>query len=197
MPYRVLAVCTGNICRSPAVELQLARVLDASVTVASAGTGAMVGHPVSASMAKLLADDGYDVGGFAARQLTPEIVSGSDLILTATPAHRAWVVDRVPGAVRRTLGVVELARLVSTIEPAALATLPPGDDDGRLPALVDLALRERPKHAGRSHADELPDPYGLGDEAYATSYAQVSAAVAGIEAALRGGAGSPGRQAPR
>ena len=186
MPYSVLAVCTGNICRSPAIELRLARALDASVTVASAGTHAVVGHPVSAPMAKLLVDEGYDVGGFAARQLTPELIGGADLVLTATPAHRAWVVDRVPGALRRTLGLAELARLVSTIDPADLAALPAGDDDVRLPALVALALRERPKHAGRAHDDEIVDPYGLGDEAYRTSYAHIGATVRTILAALRG-----------
>ncbi len=185
MPYTVLAVCTGNICRSPAVELQLARAFDGSVTVASAGTGAVVGHPVSAPMAKLLVGEGYDVGGFAARQLTPELVAGADLILAATPAHRAWVVDRVPAAVRRTLGLAELARLVSTVDPAALAGLPSGDDDVRLPALVDLAVRERPRHAGRAHPDEIADPYGLGDDAYLASYVQVSAAVSTIVGALR------------
>ena len=185
MPYRVLAVCTGNICRSPAIELRLARALDRSVTVTSAGTRAMVGHPVSAPMSRLLLAEGYDVGGFAARQLTPGLIAGADLVLTATPAHRAWVVDRVPAAVRRTLGLAELARLVATIDPAALAALPTGDDDARLPALVDLALRERPKHAGRRHEDEIVDPYGLGDDVYRASYEHISKTVGTIAGALR------------
>ena len=38
-PFRVLTVCTGNICRSPAVERLLAAALgpDADVEVSSAG----------------------------------------------------------------------------------------------------------------------------------------------------------------
>jgi len=186
MPYTVLAVCTGNICRSPAIELQLASALDASVAVASAGTGALVGHPVHAPMARLLTQGGYDVDGFAARQLTPDLVAGADLILTATPAHRSWVVDRVPAAVRRTLALAELARLVSTIDPAVLAQLPAADDAGRLRALVDLAVRERPRHAGRRHDDDIADPYRRDDAAYRASYAHVSAAVGTIVGALRG-----------
>lgn len=186
MPYSVLAVCTGNICRSPAIELQLARALDATVTVTSAGTGALVGHPVHAPMARLLLEEGYDVDGFAARQLTPGLLAGADLVLTATPAHRAWVVDRVPGALRRTLGLAELARLAATIEPAALAGLPAASDDVRLPALVELALRERPRHAGRTHDDAIPDPYRRDDAAYRASYGHIGAAVGTLARALRG-----------
>ena len=48
----VLAVCTGNICRSPAVELLLRDRLGAHVDVASAGVGAVVGRLMRRHSAK-------------------------------------------------------------------------------------------------------------------------------------------------
>jgi protein-tyrosine phosphatase len=85
-PLRVLVVCTGNICRSPAVERLLAAGLGAAyrgrdtgglapaIEVASAGTGGMVGWPMPDEMAALVASRGVDPTGFEARQLTPGLV---------------------------------------------------------------------------------------------------------------------------
>ena len=71
-PFSVLAVCTGNICRSPPVERLLTGGLgdDTDVSVASAGVGALVGDPISTPTAALLHQAGVSPDGFAARQLT-------------------------------------------------------------------------------------------------------------------------------
>lgn len=182
MPFAVLAVCTGNICRSPAVETLLRGVLDSSVAVGSAGTNALVGQPVAGPMAELLTAGGFPPAGFAARQLTPELISGADLVLTLTPAHRAWVVDRVPSAVRRTLTVRELGRLSSTLKPG---TVVGQDDAARLAALLPAALQERPRHAGRHHDDDVVDPYGRSAATYRRSYDQILDALTPMMAALR------------
>mgnify|MGYP002738687724 CR=1 FL=1 len=50
-PYRILTVCTGNVCRSPAAERLLEHTLNPSVTVRSAGTRALVGEPIHPPMA--------------------------------------------------------------------------------------------------------------------------------------------------
>ena len=105
MALTVLAVCTGNICRSPAVETLLRTVLDTSVTVRSAGTNALVGRPIAEPMAELLTAGGFPPADFAARQLTPDLVEEADLVLALTPRHRARVVESVPSAVRRTVTV--------------------------------------------------------------------------------------------
>jgi protein-tyrosine phosphatase len=44
--FSILAVCTGNVCRSPAVERLLTGQLFPTVTVSSAGMHALVGHPI-------------------------------------------------------------------------------------------------------------------------------------------------------
>lgn len=67
--YTVLCVCTGNICRSPAAERLLAVALGPTVTVASAGTYAMKGDPISPPMDTFVEQAGGSAASFAARQL--------------------------------------------------------------------------------------------------------------------------------
>ncbi|MEI2828096.1 MAG: hypothetical protein V9F04_18075 [Dermatophilaceae bacterium] len=101
-PARVLVVCTGNICRSPAGERLLRHLLprDRGIEVTSAGTYAVVGHPIEPSMARLLTADGVDVSGFAARRLTETLVAATDLVLTMETGHRTAVVHAPPAGPR-------------------------------------------------------------------------------------------------
>jgi protein-tyrosine phosphatase len=181
MPFTVLAVCTGNVCRSPAVETLLRGVLDTSVTVVSAGTNALVGHPVAQPMADLLTANGFPPDGFAARQLTPEHIEEADLVLALSRMHRTRVVEQVPGAVRRTLTLSELGRLSSTVPPGAVTGQ---DDAARLAALVPAALGERPRHVG-VRTDDVVDPWGQAMTVYRRSYEQVLGALTTVMAAMR------------
>jgi protein-tyrosine phosphatase len=72
--FSILAVCTGNVCRSPAVEGLLASRLGPSVHVSSAGTHALVGHPISEPMAALLRDSGVEPDSFEARRLSEQML---------------------------------------------------------------------------------------------------------------------------
>src|SRR5664279_2530252 len=88
---RILIVCTGNICRSPFIERLLHRQLDEHrprfaqrILVHSAGTGAVTGSAMDKCAAAQLLAHGGDPTGFRARDLTPDLIAESDLILTAT-----------------------------------------------------------------------------------------------------------------
>jgi protein-tyrosine phosphatase len=74
-------VCTGNICRSPMAEALLARRLRGRGTVGSAGTSALVGHPVEPLALELMTARGFDLSAHRARQLTPELLRAFDLVL--------------------------------------------------------------------------------------------------------------------
>lgn len=180
--FTILAVCTGNICRSPAVERLLATHLGPGVQVRSAGVRAVVGAPVPAPMTSLLAGDGVDAGGFAARQLTPAMLQESNLVLALTRDHRSRIVDLYPGAVRRTFTLRELARLVDGIDPA---TLEGADVAQRLTNLLPLAAAQRGQRGSVPDDDDVVDPYGHGDDVYARSYAELTTAVNAITAVLR------------
>jgi protein-tyrosine phosphatase len=72
----VLFVCLGNICRSPLAEAafrQEAERRGLDVEIDSAGTGAWhVGHPPDRRAQAVARRHGIDIGGYRARQVTPE-----------------------------------------------------------------------------------------------------------------------------
>lgn len=78
----------GNICRSPTAELLLRNALATSpITVASAGLAARVGEGMEPAAREILEDRGHSAQAFKARQLTPDIVNESDLILVMEKEH--------------------------------------------------------------------------------------------------------------
>jgi len=123
----VLFVCTGNICRSPTAE-RLAVAFGGSRRVprfdtSSAGTRAVVGHPIHAEAAPVLEQLGGDPSHFAARQLTVKIASAADLILTMTRAHRVAVLELAPNRLQRTFTLSEASRLISEHGARTIADL--------------------------------------------------------------------------
>lgn len=106
-PLRVMALCLGNICRSPVAEALLRRELAAAgveATVVSAGTGDWhVGRPADPRSQTVAAAHGLELGG-RARQLGPADFSGQDVIL-AMDANNAEDARRLapPGAQARIL----------------------------------------------------------------------------------------------
>lgn len=170
-PFRVLFVCIGNVCRSPVGERLLASRLPTDrFEVSSAGVGAMVGYAMSKYAAEELRSYGGDPTGFAARQLTPEIVEQSHLVLTATRELRSQVLAELPGALRRTFTILEFAALAEHAEGAT-----PVD-------VVKWAGTHR-SLAGNVEQD-VPDPYRRGAEAHARAAAAIDAAVQQIAKGL-------------
>ena len=165
--FRVLVVCTANICRSPYIEARLRHELmrsgAAGVAVESAGTRALTGEPMAAESSELLARAGVDSDpGFRARQITVPMLERADLVLTATRDHRAQVLDVSPAALRRTLTLTEFAGLLTVAPP------PLGPSQGAWAQAVRHAMTQRglfPALVNSDHAD-LADPYGRGAEAF-------------------------------
>ena len=186
-PSRVLVVCTGNICRSPLAERLLrARLADAGVRgieVGSAGTHAMVGHPMPTDAARELAAVGGDPTGHVSRQLSPDLVRDADLVVTATLAHRSDVVSLHPPALRYAFTLRELARLLDGADLGSVAAADPRGD--RVRALAALAVGRRgvapPAGPGK---DDVVDPYGRRSAVYAEATTQTVPAVEALVRAL-------------
>jgi protein-tyrosine phosphatase len=181
--FSILTVCTGNVCRSPAVERLLATELGPTVSVASAGTHALVGHPISEPMAMLLRNRGIDTLPFEARRLSEQMLREADLVLPLTRAQRSLVVELWPAAVRRTFTLREFARLLRWVDPAAL---PAGGPADRLRAAIGLAAAERGRERTSADEDDVVDPFRLSEEVYADSFAQITSAVDVIVGVLKG-----------
>lgn len=183
MTYRVLFVCTGNVCRSPAAERLLRHHLDAmdatGIEVASAGTGALVGEPVSPTMAELIAQAGADARGFGARQLGPVDVREADLVVTMTSAHRTAAVTMAPASVQYAYTLAQLAAMLSLVDPRdAEATASASDAGSRLAAAVALGKHHRA--LGVDRGEDIVDPYGRSASVYAKSFQQITNGLAPI-----------------
>ncbi|MDO5662360.1 MAG: low molecular weight protein-tyrosine-phosphatase [Brachybacterium sp.] len=93
MTYRILTVCTGNICRSPMAEYQLreaieARGLSDRVEVASVGTTSWEqGEPIDGRAGALLRERGIDASSHRARHMSAEEVQAADLVLALDTDH--------------------------------------------------------------------------------------------------------------
>lgn len=83
---RILFVCLGNICRSPAAEgvmrrLLTERGLDGEIEVDSAGTGSWhIGEPADPRMREAASERGYELTS-RGRQITAEDLDAYDLIV--------------------------------------------------------------------------------------------------------------------
>ncbi len=159
--FRILFVCTGNVCRSVIAERLARRGIRARLggeagrfRVTSAGTASRCGSPMHPYTMQALSRLGADTDGFRSRQLTAGDIDEADLILSADLAHRDGVLVMRPGASRRTYLLREFARLAAAISPATAR-----DTGGQARSTVTAAARIR----GRvpyvdPAADEIADP---------------------------------------
>jgi len=91
--FKILTVCTGNICRSPSAEVVLrdrlaAAGLDRLVQVDSAGTADYhIGEPPSDPALRTAALRGYDLRPLCARQVAGSDFADFDLILAMDRGH--------------------------------------------------------------------------------------------------------------
>jgi protein-tyrosine phosphatase len=157
----LLFVCTGNICRSPTAE-RLAAAYAAEhgmlqYTASSAGTRAVIGHPIHRDAAAVLSALGGNSSDFAARQLTAKIASGADLIIAMTGTHRDIVLEAAPRQLQRTFTLTEASRLASMHDAKSIADL-----SGLRPLL------------GVNDKSDIPDPIGQSAEVFASVGAQIA-----------------------
>ena len=102
-PPRVLFVCLGNICRSPAAAAVLGTLADRAgirLEIDSAGTGPWhVGEPADGQMQAAAEASGYDLSGHRARQFKPEDFARFDLIVAMDRQNLEDIeAQRPPGA---------------------------------------------------------------------------------------------------
>ena len=154
--FRILVVCTANICRSPATATLLRRELAPLVSagmieITSAGVAADAGRPAcdlsSALVGQFVARQhpgepaaAPDPDAHVARRVTVEMVDQADLILALDRSHRSQLA-RVSAAARpRTFTLRQAAGLSQVIDGyLSNGELPPGAP--ALPPQSEAALR--------------------------------------------------------
>lgn len=158
----ILFICTGNICRSPIAErialLYASRSQIIGFGASSAGTRAMVSHPMHAEAARALSDLGGYPGQFTAQHLTTRVAVRADLILTMTKAHRDQVLELVPSKFARTFTLSEAAFLASANQEASVTSM----------ASLRATLRSDELY-------DIPDPMGQSREVFTAVASQIAA----------------------
>ena len=183
--FRILTVCTGNICRSPlAKQLFLLEFQgDDHFELDSAGTQALVGHSMPENSLRIARRIGVnDPESHRAKQLTEALIDGADLVLAMDRGHRKNVVELSPRSTRKIFSVRDFARLIEVTMPADLAAeveLAGDIPKAKLNAAVEAARLGRSDLLPLENpADEdIVDPFGKSDQAYEDSAAQLIPAV--------------------
>lgn len=154
-PYRIITVCTGNICRSPMAELMLAEALKSQglgghVEVDSAGTTAYeAGHPIDPRAARKLDAHHIPSAHHVARAWRQEWFSERDLILALDVDHYGWLHETAPDG-----GSLAKIRMLRSFDPAM---------------------------AGRSTLDlGIEDPWYGGHQDFDSTWTLIQAAIPGI-----------------
>lgn len=123
----------------------------------SAGTRAVIDHPIHRDAVPVLERLGGDASDFAARQLTAKIAASADLILTMTTTHRDTVLELAPRQLRRTFTLAEAAAL------AARDDVRDVDDLAALRSQLD-----------RRDRVDVTDPIGQGGDVFAAVGARIA-----------------------
>lgn len=162
--FRLVTVCTANICRSPAMASVLLNgvegrpgLLDSGIHLTSAGVAAAPGIAIDSRTAEALERAGFPVPGTVSTQLQPEQIASADLILTASRRHRAKIVRTLPQAREWTFTMREFARYCELVSADTLQ----GDHDPA--ARLRTALAQAQEMRGfavpaRPEDDDLADP---------------------------------------
>jgi protein-tyrosine phosphatase len=165
--YRVMTVCTGNICRSPMAEVVLRDRLEAAglgdlVAVDSTGVSDEEhGNPLDRRARTALAARGYPVPERAARQVRAEDLVRHDLVLAMTAAH-ARALRRIAASTGDP-ALADRVVLFRTFDPAAPRVQDPGDE----------------------HLLDVDDPWYGGPENFEACLDEIEAAADGVVDTVR------------
>jgi protein-tyrosine phosphatase len=116
--YRIITVCTGNICRSPMAALMLteafaAESLTAAVVDSAGTTSYEVGRPIDPRAARTLLSHGIASARHLAREWRPEWFQNRELILALDVDHYGWLRQAAPD--RASLSKI---RMLRSFDPA-------------------------------------------------------------------------------
>ncbi len=162
--FKILAVCTGNICRSPMLERYLRSRLAGLTTVSimSAGTLAQPGREMTDMARDLAAQNGGSADPHSSRQLEAQHISESDLVLALSREHRRDVVSLYPRASRYTFTLREFHRLSQAL-PALTGSPIQATKIGREPAELQDMVRSIAALRGTARPPQDPRDYDVVD----------------------------------
>ena len=151
--YKVLFVCTGNICRSPTAEGVFRQIVEHAglgdvISVNSAGIGSWhVGDPPDARAVETALNNGVDITSLRARKVVRDDFKDFDLIIALDSTHLR-----------------------------ALEEMRPGFSPDHDRAVLDLMMRFAPQYG----TEDVPDPYYGGKEGFQNVFDMIKSACEGL-----------------
>ncbi|WOQ16435.1 hypothetical protein [Raineyella sp. W15-4] len=151
--FRVVYVCSANICRSAYAEGRSRALVGRRgwVRFTSAGTDGTDPQPMDPWMAAELVARGGDPTGVFGARYRPDDLEAADLVLPMTDQQRLRLLDEVPACHARIFTLGQFTRAAAE----AGRRLRAGD-------LVAWIASQRP---APDPAEDVPDPYGRGEAA--------------------------------
>lgn len=179
-PFRILTVCTANICRSVMAEHFLRREIEArglgAVVVGSCGM-LFDDEPASDTVLAVLSERDIDASGHRSRQYRADMVSDADLIVTMERKHARELAVSVVGASPR---IHTLGGLVAWLGAADDLTGSAAERVAR-----GAAARDSSALLG-SGADEVGDPHGRSKRVHRKAADRIEALSIGLLDGLYG-----------
>jgi protein-tyrosine phosphatase len=186
--FRILLVCTANLCRSPMAQF----LLEAAVSTAwsgagrwsvkSAGVRAADHRPMHQLAITALGQLGCDGSLFRTRRLQVDMLQSADLVLTATRAHRSDVARMHPSVMGRLFTMNQFGYLLA--HAPALHSGTTARHAGE--ALIVAAVAARGRVRARTVDDDLDDPVNKPVRAFRQCAQQLSANFAQTQRLLTG-----------
>jgi protein-tyrosine phosphatase len=170
-------VCRANHCRSPIAEFLLreaAARYDVALEVSSVGTEASDGVPMHPRARTVLAKRGIVTSGWVSRHLTPDLLTGADLILAVDGRELYSVGETLPACATRSFTLLQFARLATVMRPLSASS----------PEEFAVELHDATA-AARSRVEppesvDIADPIGRGRRAFERCAAVIELAVADV-----------------
>lgn len=166
-------VCTGNICRSPAMHYLAAREWSQAAEVTSAGIAAEVGMDATLEIRRSAARYGIEFPRHRPTQLTRGLVERADLVLVATQSHARWIEREMGSWPEQMFGLKQAAELAETASPPE-GTTPAQRLRGVAGALAVAAQRKSVP------LRSLDDPWGLDQATYDRVMTEISEAISAL-----------------
>jgi protein-tyrosine phosphatase len=172
--FKVIFVCTGNICRSPMAEQMLIQKAEKNklpIKVVSAGVMAMTGDPMTPQSADAMTKRGFTPTKHISQDLTPKLLEEADLVLTATLDHRSAIARMLPKASKYSFTIDEFARLTSFLRAdpefqEEFKKKPKETRDQYLKRAMHEAVLLRGMVPTNLDPKDVVDPYGESIEVY-------------------------------
>ena len=168
-PYRVLMVCTGNICRSAYAEHVLQDGLDAAAPgefeIGSAGTLGLPRRPVEPPLDGYLAERGIDSSDFESRRISRGLLDMADAVVVLSGEHRDELLRMSPAALKRTFTLNEMAAAARGLDPEELERLRGRPLRERWAGLLNAAAAAGPRLRRLGGAD-IEDPFRQKDAVF-------------------------------